>query len=601
MRKARFSRDCAALGALWLLAFIPLVALRQISFTGKNALVFCCAALFLAIACIWARKTPPLRKETAPRITPADLSAFIIDALFLVILVYWQFHLLMLEHWYSGTDETLTMAIREPWFATWENIHGRPLAGLPFALAAWLTPDSFWGYIILQDVFRYGVSLCLYLLFRLFYPQGRLAALSVAILFILSPTESSRYLITGLCYYSPMFFMTLAALTYFYSYQKNSRLLLVLSCSFIAATLLQYESPLLLFGALPFLLLHERRPDAGTWAVALYLTCFLMGLRLIHHMLLDASVYQSMILGQKPSGWLGWAERICRNFLLLADTTLRYFHPGTSHFWKLAVPPGAIILVMLLWAGRKCHKLPRIALWQPFWCLLALTLIILPHTVVDATTMGFLEDFIRDGTIRLGFFTSVVQAVLLTVFLLYCAGLLKKYSRTLFICFTCLICAISITHNAAFQARGGNWNSYLKFEDSAELYKALHSAMPEDKGAANAFFIILPEGENSHIGWSYNLYHGGWFLFGMPGYQGRLNEKGELMQLWLPGYANSRLIPKTNCNYLIFKALPGQKKLELVSRPKGEAPSEMCAPRYMPPLDVPQKKLPYFDDDSLPN
>lgn len=588
------------MGGLWLLAFIPLVALRQTSFTGRGVLVWLCALLFLALAFAWAWSTRVHRDGVHSEITPSAILAFFIDAALLAILVYWQFHLLMLEHWYSGTDETFTMAVREPWFGTWETIHARPLAGLPFALAAWLTPNSFWGYLILQTLFRYGVALCLYLLFRLFYPQSRLAAMAGAILFILSPTESARFLITGLCYYSPMFFMALAVLLYYYSYQKNLRLLLVLSCCLIVVTLLQYESPMLLFGAVPLLLLHDPRPNGRTWAVALYLTCLLMGLRLMHHILLDVSVYQSAIMGKKPAALMGWVERIAQNFSELAATTLRYFQPG-GDLWQAAIVPGVAILGTLVCIGLKARNWPRISPWQPLWCFLALTLIILPHTVVSVSGNGLLEDFVKDGTIRLGFFTSVVQAVLLTVCLLYGASLLKNHSRAVFIICTSLICCISIAHNAAYQARGGNWNSYLKFEDSAKIYKALAEAMPEDRGAANAFFIILPDGENSNIGWSYNLYHGGWSLFGMPGYQGRMTANGDLRALALPGYATSRLVPPPKCRYLVFRALPGQEKLELVSRPEGDKPSKMCAPGYAPPLTIPDGALPYFGDDSLPN
>ena len=601
MNRTSFSRDCLALGGLWALAFIPLVALRQTSFAGRGVIVGACTVLFFALACFWGWKTRSQREDTPGEVSTSDCLRFCIVAIFLAILVYWQFHLLMLEHWYSGTDETKTMSIREPWLTYWDTMYARPLAALPFAIAAWLTPDSFWGYLILQSFFRYGVSLCLYILFRLFYPQSRLVALACAILFLLSPTESARFLITGLCYYSPIFFMTLAALLYFYSYKKNSRLLLVLSCVLIGATLLQYESPLLLFGALPLLLLHDRRPQAKTWAVALYVTCLLLGFRLIHHMLLDDGLYQAMVMGRKPSGFLGWAERIVHNSLQLSATTLRYFQPGSSHFWKTAIAPGLSILIMLFYAGRKSAKFPQISLWQPLWCVLALLLILLPHSLVEASTHGLIEDFLKDPSIRLGFFTSVVQAVLVTVFLIYVADVFKKYSQGLFLCCTCFICAISISHNAAFQAEGGHWNSYLKFHDSAALYQALAQAMPQDKGSANAFFLILPEGENSHIGSSYNLYHAGWSLFEMPGYQGRLNDKGELMQLWLPGYANSHLIRPPDCDYLVFKAFPGQKEVELIFRPEGNAPTEMCAPRSMPLLEKPMKGLPYFGDSSLPN
>lgn len=593
---AVYKRDWLYLFALWCIAFIPLVGLRTVFFPGRFFFNACMAAAGLFVAALWCREGTSADTSVSQLQAREAMSAkeAVIAGLWMALLTYWQFHLPMLEHWWSATDETLTMAIRDIWYQTWDDMHARPLAGLPFALASWITPDSFQGYLLLNSFFRLGTAFFLYATFRVIYPSSCLPAASAAALFIVSPTESIRYLSTALCYYSPLFFMVLACWLFLWSYQRGSLPGLLASLASIGATLLQYESPMLFFGILPLLLWVDKRPWKWVWLVSWYAACLLFGLRLLHHFFFDAYVYQSAIIGHRESDLGAWVARIVKNELMLMGTVSRYVEVTAKDVAKYGVPAAlaaVLAIVPFLKRGEKLGISGRISWRHLAWSLAALSLVVLPHAPLHP---GMIEDFITDRTMRLGMFTSVIQAVTIIVALLLLAKQCSFSGKVMLACGTGVLFFFAAVHNQAFQAHGGNWNRYVSFEKTASLYRSLAEKMPKEHGA-NAFFVILPEDQPSQFGWGYSLYHGGCSLFGMPGFQGRQLPDGRLEQRVTTGYVGA-YAPMPECQYIVFKVDEKQESVDIVSVPPANSNSYKgpCQRCYTDIVLTKEHTAPYF-------
>jgi hypothetical protein len=176
---------------------------------------------------------------------------------------------------------------------------------------------------------------------------------------------------------------------------------------------------------------------------------------------------------------------------------------------------------------------------------------------------------------------------------------IARHSRVLLLFLFWLSTVSAVVVNHAYQAHNGVWNPYISFDKTASLYRSLQQVLPETS-PANAFFVILPDDQPSEFGWGYSLFHAGNSLFGMPGYQGRLTEKGVLEQRGTTGYPGL-YGPAPACAYVILKTNRDQTAVDLVSIPtSGPGKEAPCPATYAARLPLVDGKLPYFDKAFLP-
>lgn len=593
-------RDFIYLALLALAAFVPLVALRGMAFQGLAQINWAFAIIFSLLAIQWARCGRIGPEVDVARGAAPGTAEMALITIWLAALTWSQFHLLMLDHWWSGTDETLTMAIREYWYQTWEEMHARPMASFPFALAADLKPGYFHEYLILISVFRFGTGLCIYGFSRIMFPGDAIPALAAAAFYIISPTESARYLTTSLSYSYPVFLMVAALWAYAYSHSRRSIPYLLLSFILMGLSLLSYENTIPLFFLIPLATVLSRKPHWWLWTCAVILTCSIFSLRMAHHFMFDTWVYQISIAGSITPN-LEELFKLMDNNIAAQATIFRYYQPQSLSYWARSLAGGFLAAAPALWAafrgGRVVSKVTA-----PATAMMAVAVIVIaiPTSFVDQRS---LPDYTYDQNMRLGFFTAVAQAYGLAMLLMFLEWSVGRRLGALFIVLSLwLTCASAISVNHEFQEFGGSWNKYIKFGKTASLYRSLWEKMPKSHGA-NAFFVILPPHQASQFGWSYSIYHAGASFFGIPGYQGRIDAGGQLEALNTTGYP-IKYQPAIKCDYVIFKANDAQTEVELVSYPKAsddkKGPIIPCQTVFTPKLPLINGELQYFGKSFLP-
>ena len=255
------------------------------------------------------------------------------------------FYLPMREFFWSGTDTSYMLGIRGPWWDHWDLTQGRPLQSLPPYLALRLTPGSLGGFFVVIVALRFLISLLIYHLTALLLPGARWVGLVAAVLYVVNPSENSRFLLWSIIYYGMVFFFLLAALLYVLSYRIRSRTMLIVACISLGISLLHYETGFPLTVLVLFLpLFAGLRPHFRLWAFTWCATVGLFAMRFVVHLTSETS-YQSFLfkLGQPPATAAGWAMLFVDNFLEYTLPLFSFFGaPGALlEYWpvSLRVPP----------------------------------------------------------------------------------------------------------------------------------------------------------------------------------------------------------------------------------------------------------------------
>jgi hypothetical protein len=598
---------------LLLIAAVPLVLFRGTDIVNSIWIVGGSSICWVIVCVLWL-SGKGIHIPTRDTESPGDsLTAFkghqggflwdILLALTLLAFTIVAFYIPMTQHWWSGTDEGFTAGINTIWLEAWEQIHARPLAGLPYYIALKLTPGSFVGYIWVIVFLRFVSALLVYgITWELFKPN-RLLAVLAALLFVCNPSEHVRFLITSLAYYSGVLFFLLAVWLYFLSRSRQSRFLLVLSCISLGASLLQYETPFPLSLLIPVLLyFRDDKREVTLWAVAWYGTVALFAARFLHHIFTDELLYHMMLMriGTRPTTFLGQVQMMLTNFRIQMMPVFEYLvqFRALPGYWIQGLAGWFITVPLTLWVKRKNHHdISRKALgWGIVFGTIALALSISPFVVLPITQ---LKDLMEYPTIRFQFYAAPVQAILWAVVISFIGSFLHNRLRSFFsVTAVSIMIIASVAGAYQFQSHHGVWNPGVDLKITSRIYTQVRALMPELKDRNYSLFFIIDDETDSPLGWSYGIKNLSCLLFGVPAYQGHEISEGKFEYRAGTGYASAKYRPMWNCTMVVFKITPEWDKVDLIgvtehtSDTQINRPCNDCMTRFLDP--PPDQPLPFL-------
>src|SRR5260221_4508281 len=191
------------------------------------------------------------------------LSVLGLSALFFFFAL-WTFYLPMVRAFWHGADDSGLIGLQDlaAGMDFFDNAQNRPMIMVPYVLASALTPDSVDAYLWQVLAFRLATAALLCMVLREVYrTQSYTVSVLAALLFIINPSDTSRYIaIVMNAYYFGVMLLLAAFWLYLRSYRLQSRLILVVSCFLATLALLTYESGFPLAIHIPIFLTLYLRP-----------------------------------------------------------------------------------------------------------------------------------------------------------------------------------------------------------------------------------------------------------------------------------------------------------------------------------------------------
>ena len=178
-----------------------------------------------------------------------------------------------------------------------------------------------------------------------------------AALFIVNPSEPVRFLLTGMCYYGSVFLLVCGVWLHLLSHHRRNRFLLILSCVFVGASLLQYETAFPLTLLVPILVLVQGYRNHTMFWIATWLASVgLLAVRFVHHLLFDAEIYREFLLPNATTphtmaAWCSvvrniWSSSLWSPFLNSSGRLRPFGNIGAMAYWRpLSLPPACGLLL----------------------------------------------------------------------------------------------------------------------------------------------------------------------------------------------------------------------------------------------------------------
>jgi hypothetical protein len=451
---------------------------------------------------------------------------FLVSALLLAFTLV-TFAPLLFMHFWAGMDEPVLFSMQHPWSTIYDQIAGRPLDGFE----AWLA-NSIGGttssYLCLIIGLRWLTSLALYAIAMNYLgPGGATVASISSMLFIVNPSEEMRFALFTIPYDGAVFFLTVAAATYLYSYAEGSRLWLIVSCLSLIISLLHYEAGFVIAAIFPVSLMGiEYRRSILSWIWAWYFTTTLLALRLLIIFFSSSHLYQRNYLIDLAS---------VPNYILpLSSQTFAFFYPLTMLPSRTVgtVLGIAAALFSFTWGIRWLRqRTSAIPLTKLLALLSGSALLIFVLSVFEAfvaANQGQVPDFRENPTLRLEFFSAPLQALFWASLIAASGSLIAKRVRHVWVSsISGIFVYLAVVGGFELQARGGPVNPYLSYKiESAILREAARQIPNLDQ--STVIFFSLPDQMNSPFGWGNHLYFMSCLMFGRPAYQGHVAEDGGL-------------------------------------------------------------------------
>jgi hypothetical protein len=414
------------------------------------------------------------------------------------------------------------------WSDFLDDFSNRPLAELGVHLAYSLAPNSLDGILWVALGLRLGTGLLAgAILGELLRPSPTRRAVScmTTLLFIVNPSELSRFLAVGMVvYHMAVFEFVLSLWLYVKSYVLQRRLLLSLACLLLGLSGLSYESVLPFALLAPGLLwLMGREHTRPLWAAAWLGTGVILAARLTVFYMANPVGYQhylvkTVTLGQVPL-----------NLAMLMQPALKFLHPDLKalvSFWPLGLLTLGLAAA-LLWRVQPDSDSPgdarRLGLGLAF-AVVGLLAGVGPYAMMP---IGILRQILGEfGWLRTQYYAAVAQAAMYALAIALVGVALPRKVRALWIVGSSgVLLATAVTTAFRMQTerplRNYPGGAFLggRMEEVARVFREVDHLAP-DLDRQTAVFFVLGQGVKTPFGFDYDLLALSCARLGVPAYHG---------------------------------------------------------------------------------
>lgn len=402
-------------------------------------------------------------------------------------------------HFWGGWDDFVSITKAPLWNPATDESLGRPFNTLPCQIALWLTPGRIEGSLWVASALCFLNGLLLFSLIRRVMPGALIPAVAAAALLIVNRGDTSRFYVmwTTNFYWTPLFFVLAAFWLFLVSYQRQSRLLLVVSCGLLASSFLSSEGafPLSVLGLVLLWLIRRHRQQLWVWAFAWCGTVAVMGARLVLNLMGRPHSYQA----QQASDALHDPSIFLTSFKMHLGAMAAYF-PGLAGWgsywsWGLAALPLILLLFVPFIFGAKDRSRSVRRQYVAAMILGAAALV-----------LGMLPFLHMPGLFRTAFLSAPGEATLLA----FALALLGTFLPARLGCGFVAVCtgalaALSVTD----EFREQNYvheESAVTFEKTVHIFDQVHGLCPQFPAGSLILFILDDGNTASFFGSNYSLF-----------------------------------------------------------------------------------------------
>jgi hypothetical protein len=507
------TRDFRYIAVLTAAAALKLILLRKVSWTHAPLIEIASLLFFAVLVLIWLKPHwPSVSRSTGnPAFKRRRSSAVRAVGICMVILLcaIGGFYLPMRSQFWMGGDEIHVLQDGiEGWSAIprYDSTNNRPFTPLASILAAQLA-DTIDGYLWVALASRYLTALFLFGLTRALVGEDGLA-LVAAVLFVVNPSEPTRFLAVYMQGYNTTVLAAVASLSLFaYSHRRVNRVLLLVSCALLGVALSIVEAVFLLSILWPLIVFWRgaRRPHTGVWVSGWAATVFLFAVRTLHFQLTASSSYQQSLI---PTSF--HFDQIATNFLRQLLPTLSFVHVNAASVDHWLV--GALLFILCLagvalLGGTKSGLVKRLIV-AAAGSLVAIALSVLLFTLISGV----------HASIRTQFLAAPAQAVLWAVLLGSVSTRLPVSFRQVGVAVTTALLVLNTTAGAFEEQTHRLVNPAVRFEKTRSIVHQVLQIAPAVKPETKLAFTFNPE-TGTPLGWDYYVHDLSRYILGVDGFQ----------------------------------------------------------------------------------
>jgi hypothetical protein len=505
------TRDVLVIAALSILLTLPLIGARFSERLNTPAILIVGLGGALSLIVWWLVKShqPTPRTKTAAR-TVSPHMLLMVSSVLLVCTAAGYYIPMQHQFWAGGDEVWILENATKGWdvFREYDLRFGRPLTPLGSPLAGNLTMTGVDGYLWFAAALRLVTGALLYGVVRHLLPHSGALPLAAAALFILSPTEGSRFLAVYMQGYTmPVMFTLLALLLYLRSLARESRVLLLLACVVLAMGLLSVEVTYLAALLIPVLLVlrYRKHPHLLTWLFAWFATMSLFALRFLIFLLRNRETNYQLELASTATPLEGLTAQLLPtlDYLRIVDAS-----PAQ---WLCGGLVALVVMLGLVYAFRHAPVVLSRRQWVLAFVLCSggLLLTIAPFVLLPLD--GVLSDRFRTQ-----YFAAPIQAVLWSLVL---AGIgmifFTASAQRWLVGMLGVLVAMSVVNNLTADARR-SFNPNTRFEKVVHFVHEVRTIAP---GFTPQTFLVFvfDEGVHSPVGWNYSIFMLSRSVLGAPG------------------------------------------------------------------------------------
>lgn len=494
---------------------VGLLGLRTAPWAHNTVVAAAAAGLGLAGCIIWVRAAHTRHKVIGQ--TPSiDRWMLLYIGSVVIITAVFAFCLPMRAHFWMGGDEARVLRDYSLGWAAiplYDLLYARPLTPLGILIGGFfLAPTGVDGFLIWAAIAREASALLLVGIVRLLLPRSWMIPFAAGLLFIVNPSEPTRFAAIHMQgYHLLLLLILLATFLFLLSYRRASRSLLVASMVALGAACLIVEVAFLMALIMPLILLMWRGDRARTavWIFTWFITLSLCAVRLL---LRSGEVdYQSIVLqGIAPS-------QIASNILIQITPLFSFFRLADAALWQwlIAIALGILSTVALLLVARRSQPVGK-------GTLVLMLIICLGYICLTVSMFLPLTGILAQ--IRTQFAPSPGQALFWALVLtLFAVRFTPRQANLVVALAVGVMVTLSTVNGFSDETRTAFAAPNTRYEALVRTIRDVRAVSPQYDSGAYIVFYLEPD-TSSPLGWSYMLIDLSRSLFGatsvLTGHQG---------------------------------------------------------------------------------